>query len=664
MGKWRFLCLLVVVWGSGLMACAQQDSTAVPTPPLLAATQPPVTAVSTAEPAPELSIPTPVPQPTASATAVFPPPNYFAHIRQFIQNDARQTAVSGILMGQNGPQLTELPIPGGVRVFSGDYARTSNQILFTDRAHAAGPASLAAGPLRRLTMSSGQTDTLIADNVVNFAWAPDGKAFAYILAVDDTYQLRWHSAIGEDFLLAVDVPRAFSIAPSGDKIAFTRESGYDLGGEPGLYVVDIASRQEQQISAVDRAGLGGSDAAWQPIWSPDESSLLLQLSAADGPRWVWLAANGRAELTFPAAALDEAVNAIWQQTNPDAAKAMCANTTMVLLNGRTLITGVASCPQPNGGQMPGRYLALFSIDAETGEVAVKELLSLTRAAILAGWATPGESVFVVGEEAVVVVLPAAPASPSTLTAVIDPATETSPDGLWQAIYGLSAPVESGDNGQVYRAYLAVQQVGGNVKWTAVDEWRPYGLGLDYPAPLQWSGDGRYLYFTNRPIVDGCGLFANGSDLWRLDLTDGTYVQLVSYVGTSIALSPDEQTLAYASFGSGGPRQVILRNVATGAERTINLDDDLPATAGNLVWSPDGARLLATVAYNPCLPPDWTHSIFLVDVAAATAVPLINHDDRRFTTMGWMDTAVARLIDTDGASWLLDANTGDLTPIAK
>ncbi len=663
MGKWRLMCLLVV-WGSGPMACAQQDSTAVSTPPSLATALPPATAVPTIAPAPELPISTSAPQPTASATAIFPPPNYFAHILQFIQNDARQTAVSGIIMDQNGPQLAELPIPGGVRVFSGDYAPTSNQILFTDRAHAAGPASLAAGPLRRLIMSSGQTDTLIEDNVVSFAWAADGKAFAYILAVDDTYQLRWHSAVGEDFLLALDAPRAFSIAPSGDKIAFTRESSYNLGGEPGLYVVDIASRQEQQISAVDRAGLGGSDAAWLPIWSPDENSLLLQISAADGPQWVWIAANGRAEITFPVAALDEAVNAVWQQTNPDTAKVMCADTTMVLLNGRTLITGVASCPQPNGGQMPGRHLALFSIDPETGEVTVKELLSLTKAANLAGWETPGESVFIVGEEVAVMVLPKAPAVPSTLTAVIDPVTETSADGLWQAMYGLSDPVEDGDNGQVYRAYLAVQQVGGNLKWTAIDEWRPYGLGLDYPAPLRWSGNGRYLYFTNRPIVDGCGLFVNGSDLWRLDLTDGTYVQLVSYVGTSIALSPDEQTLAYASFGAGGPRQVILRNIATGAERHIDLDYDLPAAAGNLVWSPDGARLLATVAYNPCQPPDWTHSIFLVDVAAETAVPLINHDAHRFTTMGWMDTAVARLIDTDSASWLLDVNTGDLTPIAE
>jgi len=193
--------------------------------------------------------------------------------------------------------------------------------------------------------------------------------------------------------------------------------------------------------------------------------------------------------------------------------------------------------------------------------------------------------------------------------------------------------------------------------------------LDYPAPLQWvvdleSGDTRYLYFTNRPTVDGCGLFANGSDLWRLDLTDGTYVQLVSYVGTSIALSPDEQTLAYASVGPGGPTQVVLRSVANGAERHIDLDYDLPAAAGNLVWSPDGTRLLATVAYNPCLPPDWTHSIFLVDVAAETAVSLIDHDDRRLTTVDWTETAVARLVATDGTTWLLDVTTGDLTPTGE
>ena len=664
---------MVSLW---LAACSEQPTAVFDPFPTSAATLPAPTSI--ASPTPAILLPTgtftavpPTPTPVpATATAVFPPPNYFVLIHNIFQDEAGNTAVSGLIANGSGLKLVELPVPGDGHVFSGDYALATNQILYTDRAHAAGPGGLAAGPLLNLDMSSGQTETLIDDNVVAFAWAPDGQAFAYILAVDDTYELHWHSATGEDILLAVDVPRAFSVAPSGEQIAFTRESGYEVGGEPGLYVVNVADGQERPISAVDRAGLGGSGPTWQPIWSSDESSLLLQVSAGDGPDFVWAAADGRSEFTFLTSTLNDAIDAAWQEANPGGAMAMCADTRVVLVNGRSLITGVSLCPEPMSGPMPGSHLAVLTLDPDAGTLAVEKLLPLPAGpASLAAWNAPGESVFVLGESAASVDLPVALSALPMHTAPISPTVETSPDGQWQVMYGLSDPVDAGENGPIYRAYLAVQRTDGSQKWTVIDEWRPYGLGLDYPAPLHWSADegaddGRYLYFTNRPVVDGCGLFVNGSDLWRLDLTDGTYVQLVSYVGTSLALSPDGQTLAYTSTGSGGPRQVILRNVATGAERTIDLDYDLPATAGNLVWSPDGAQLLATVAYNPCLPPDWTHSVFLVDVAGETAVSLIDHDERRLITQAWPEPNSARLVGTDGARWLLNVETGELTAAAE
>ena len=44
------------------------------------------------------------------------------------------------IFGRN-PAASHGRVPCGVRIFSGDYAPASNQILYTDRAHAAGPAS-------------------------------------------------------------------------------------------------------------------------------------------------------------------------------------------------------------------------------------------------------------------------------------------------------------------------------------------------------------------------------------------------------------------------------------------------------------------------------------------------------------------------------------------
>jgi hypothetical protein len=58
-----------------------------------------------------------------------------------------------------------------------------------------------------------------------------------------------------------------------DKVAFTRESNYNLPGQPGLYVVDVAKGEEQLISDADRAGAGSIGD--QPVWSPSGQYLLL-----------------------------------------------------------------------------------------------------------------------------------------------------------------------------------------------------------------------------------------------------------------------------------------------------------------------------------------------------------------------------------------------------
>jgi hypothetical protein len=83
---------------------------------------------------------------------------------------------------------------------------------------------------------------------------------------------------------------------------------------------------------------------------------------------------------------------------------------------------------------------------------------------------------------------------------------------------MAGPFPVDDGSEQYHTRLELVSADGAVKWTLVDQTLNYGLGYTTPRPFQWSGDGRYLYFTNVAVPDGCTLFHNGSDLYRADLT--------------------------------------------------------------------------------------------------------------------------------------------------
>ncbi len=168
-----------------------------------------------------------------------------------------------------------------------DYDPVGKLALFGSHfpTHGAGPANMAVTDLMVWDLDSGETKPVVPEErVVQAAWGPGG-AVAYIYAAEATNELRWRSADGEEKALAGDVPHLFSVAPSGREVAFARESRYDFGGEPGLYIVELESRKERRVSDADRAGTGGEDFI---RWSPDEAWLLMPVSqqmllaAADG----------------------------------------------------------------------------------------------------------------------------------------------------------------------------------------------------------------------------------------------------------------------------------------------------------------------------------------------------------------------------------------------
>jgi hypothetical protein len=233
-------------------------------------------------------------------------------------------------------------------------------------------------------------------------------------------------------------------------------------------------------------------------------------------------------------------------------------------------------------------------------------------------------------------------------------SSASPDGEWSAQGLAEFPV---DPKMGYYTQLKVVKADGTVQWTLVDEWLETGLGYTVPQPFYWSPNGQYFYFTNYPSVDGCAVFVNGTDLHRVDLADGSVVELAPSSGLWLSLSPDETTLAYVGYGERG---LVLRDLGTGAEREIKLDPGQGYAAGHIVWSPDGAALALTLALKPCST-NWAAAVAVmrVDVETLETRTLIQEDERLFITAQWPEPDQVLLQDKAGNSWWMDANTGQV-----
>jgi hypothetical protein len=97
-------------------------------------------------------------------------------------------------------------------------------------------------------------------------------------------------------------------------------------------------------------------------------------------------------------------------------------------------------------------------------------------------------------------------TPPSGAALRDLWASLSPDGWWLAEGQALFPAEGADQ---YYTRLDVKKLDETVEWTVVDEWSPLALGYTIPAAVRWSSDGRYFYFTDRPVPDGCSMFVNG-----------------------------------------------------------------------------------------------------------------------------------------------------------
>lgn len=257
-------------------------------------------------------------------------------------------------------------------------------------------------------------------------------------------------------------------------------------------------------------------------------------------------------------------------------------------------------------------------------------------------------------------------APVTETATVDQLagfdqqswSATSPDSVWQ-LEGLTALPQAG--GAQYYTEMRVKKADGSAEWRPVATWSTFGLGYTTPQPVHWSPDGRYLYFTNAPTPDGCGLLINASDLQRLDLASGAVQAVLPANSTwSLAVAPDGQTVAYSKAG-----EVILLDLDTGEVRSQKVTTaETSYQVGNFAWSLDSQQLAFTIANAPCQPPAWSHSILQMDAQTLVTTTLIEPDQRRFTITAWLEAAQLSLLDAEHQPWVLDITSGALSPSAE
>lgn len=179
-----------------------------------------------------------------------------------------------------------------------------------------------------------------------------------------------------------------------------------------------------------------------------------------------------------------------------------------------------------------------------------------------------------------------------------------------------------------------------------------GLGAFGLDILQWSADGRYLFYTPHREGGpdgGCGPWARS--IVAVDTADWTRLTL-----DQAATSPHGALLA----GWLG-RELVIFSIDEGERgRTAAT---LPAEGiSPPIWSPDGARLAYVQTSGFCPAPAGDSAIVLVDATTLQSQVVAASVAPEFATVEWIDANRMLITDAAGSRWELDATTGVLTLI--
>ena len=249
---------------------------------------------------------------------------------------------------------------------------------------------------------------------------------------------------------------------------------------------------------------------------------------------------------------------------------------------------------------------------------------------------------------------------------IEKETKYSPDqGIkeWQRLMAFPTTESAGRKyGSQFFTYVTLHNALPEDKtWVLVENWQEWGFGYPVPNLLGWSVNGKYLYFYDSLIPDGCQpLGGFQRDLRQVDLSTGTiHPFAISWTG-GMALSPDSTRVIYYERQSA---EVGIYDLFGQKEQRIPID--LPEglqdwEAGDFTWSPDGGSAVFIIQYgDACLPTG--ASLRRVDLGTSEVTTLLERQKQFLSILSWSQPDKV-LVSIDKVPQMLDPVTGkQVTP---
>jgi hypothetical protein len=253
---------------------------------------------------------------------------------------------------------------------------------------------------------------------------------------------------------------------------------------------------------------------------------------------------------------------------------------------------------------------------------------------------------------------------------IDETHAYSPDGYceWKRILAWPGADASYDTEGNFFTYVTVN-CGNQDPWVLVKLWSPAIMGYSIPDLLGWSVEGKYLYFADKNIPDGCQPLGGWQhNLWRVDLKSGKINPIPLDWTGGITLSPDTSKVIY--YTDMQAPQVGIYDLANGTEQHFSVE--LPqgveyGSIGNFTWAPDAQSALFIVEYgDTCFPSGY--SLRRVDFATSQVSTLVEMEnetrsflDQTLSILEWVQNYRVK-ISIDHQDYWLDPASGVITPI--
>ncbi|MFE9997055.1 amidohydrolase family protein [Streptomyces avermitilis] len=403
-------------------------------------------------------------------------------------------------------------------------------------------------------------------------YAPDGKLVAFCAYRGGGFHIWTVRPDGSDVRQRTDGPwddRGPAWSPDGSRIAFASERGGDpVAGSPyRIHVLDLRSGELTRITGLDGQAGPLQDGAWEdfdPTWSPDGGRVLFvrakAVTTSTGP--------GVEARTVAAVAPDGTGPVAVEHTETQAAQVM---TPALAPDGRRLAY-LRTTASPNGS-------CTLVVDGSAVPVAGD------LAPVPPRWTPDGELLLTV-DGRFTLVRPQQPGQARQIPfegvlPVDRPRYRVKRYDLGEPrvrpVRGIHLPALSPDGSRVAFAalnslWMAHTSGGGRPERLRSAASTRYLLG---PA---WAPDGRSLVYAD----DRDGLLG----VYRHDLATGDETALATGGRVHPALSPDGTRLACLDLTG----RLVVRDLATGAERVLVTPLGGGGLPGRPSWSPDGRHL--------------------------------------------------------------------------